>query len=250
MKKLLFLFTATLLVLTSCSKDDDNSSDSNPATATLVKKIIYTEGTETYSTILNYNGNKIVSAVSSDNYKTNYTYNGDVITKTEDFDDKNVVETTTEYTYANGKLATSFVKESGAPYDVKTVYTYNADGTVSFTDSNFNKTTGALVDDGGRVGKYTYSAGNLVKKAYSYYGTEYTNTFEYDTKNNPVKNITGFSLLLDNEEDFCANNLLKRTSSTSTGIETHTYTYDVNGFPIEQKSFYNGTAYGTAQYQY
>lgn len=245
MKKLLYLFSASLLVLASCSKDDDKP---NPATSTLVKKVIYTDiDKSTFTSQTTYNGYKIVSIVGSDGSKTVYTYTGEVISKIEEIDEKGVLESTTEYTYTSGKLATSLEKEVGEDYNYKTVYTHNADGTVSFADVMINVKTGTS-DDGGTVGKYTYSGGNLVKKVYSYYGTEYSNTFEYDTKNNPFKNITGFSLLLDNEDEASVNNLVKRTSASS--IYTHTYTYDANGFPTEQQSFSNGKSDGTSQFAY
>jgi hypothetical protein len=245
MKKLLYLFSASLLVLASCSKDD-NTPD--PATSTLVKKVIYTDINKSiYTSETTYNGNKIVSTLGSDGSKIVYTYTGEIITKVEETDGKGALESTTEYTYTNGKLATSLEKEVGADYNYKTVYTYNADGTVSFADVMINTKTGTT-DDGGTVGKYTYSAGNLVKKVYSYYGKEYSSTFEYDTKNNPSKNVTGFSLLLDNEDEASVNNVVKRTSSSS--ISTNTYKYDANGFPTEQQSFHNGISDGTSQFTY
>jgi YD repeat-containing protein len=250
MKKLLYLFCASLLVMTSCSSDDNNSSDS--ASSIVVKKRVVVSGNETYTDTYTYSGTKIASMVGADGSKTNYTYTGDVITKIEEFDDKGVIDTTTEYTYANGKLASSLEKDSSEDYNYKTVYTYNTDGTVSFADFMMNKTTGALVDDGGTVGKYTYSAGNLVKKVYSYYGFEHTNIFEYDTKNNPLKNITGIGLLLELEDSNSANNTVKETSTNSTisTITATTYTYDANGFPIEENSVYDGKISSTIKYSY
>jgi hypothetical protein len=245
MKKLLYLFSASLLVFASCSKDD-NTPD--PVTSTLVKKVIYTDlDKSVFTTETTYNGNKIVSTLDSDGSKEVYTYTGEIITKVEETDGKGVLESTTEYTYNNGKLATSLVKEVGADYNYKTVYTYNADGTVSFADVMINTKTGAT-DDGGTVGKYTYNGGNLVKKVYSYYGKEYSSTFEYDTKYNPFKNVTGYSLLLDNEDDASVNNVVKRTSSGT--VSTNTYTYDANGFPTGQQNFYNGKLDGTSQFVY
>jgi hypothetical protein len=246
MKKLLYLFSASLIVLTSCSKDDDNSSD--PATSTLPQKIVSVDGTESETTTFTYNGNKIVSTVDSDGYKTNFTYTGDVITKTEEIDDKGVVDSTTEYAYTAGKLSSKTDFETGDNYKYRTKYTHNADGTIAYEEFRVNVATG-VEQEYGYIGKYTFKDGNLLKEEKSYYGTVNTpSTYEYDTKNSILKNVTGYSLLLDNEEEISVNNVVKTTIGTY--IYTNTYIYNENGFPTEQKSFSNGVADGTTTITY
>ena len=109
MKKLLYLFTTSLLVMTSCSSDD-NSSDS---VASILPKTVnysnpYTTHNASSSTVV-YNGNKIVS-IKDATYRTDYTYNGDIIVKTTSYDTesgKDVKVSEKTYTYSNNKLATS-----------------------------------------------------------------------------------------------------------------------------------------------
>ena len=252
MKKLLYLFTASLLVMTSCSSDDDSNSV-DPVTSALVKKTVSTGMDGDRTSLITYNGNKIVSIVINNVYKTNFTYTGDVITKVESLDEKNVVDYVAEYTYANGKVVSFTEKEAGEPYTSKTNYTYNSDGTVSFSEISINATTGAVEDDG--TGKYTFKDGNLIKMVNSYVnGSESSvTTYEYDTKKNPYNNILGYNLLLDNEESGSINNSVKRTSVSVSGTYVYatTFLYDGNNFPTEEKSFDStGKLENTIQYFY
>ena len=90
MKKILYLFTASLFALSSCSSDNDDLSPILPIEEILIlpKTISYIYpsdffGTNSKSTIT-YSGNKILSIVD-ENSKTTYTYDGDLITKQEQF---------------------------------------------------------------------------------------------------------------------------------------------------------------------
>ncbi len=233
-------------MLASCSGDDSNSSDL--ASSNLVKKKVYIWNSETYIYTFFYNGNKIVNEVLRGT-KTNYSYTGDLITKIEYLNGNGGVETSFEYTYANGKMATCLRRNSGDRYyDTETRYTYNSDNTVSYVDYLILKGTNAVIDEADTYGKYTYSGGNLVKNEYSYNGKEFLDIFEYDTKNNPFKNITGFALLLNKEEAVSVNNVVKKISSNNSF--TSTYIYNNNGFPTEGKDFYNGTPDSITQYIY
>jgi hypothetical protein len=250
MKKLLCLFSASLLVLASCSSDDTNSSDS--ATSILPKKVVNVYGKETSTSQITYNGNKLVSVVNDEGEKSIYTYTGDLVTKIEEMDSKGGLDDTTEYTYISGKLATALEKEVGASNYYKTEYTHNSDGTVSYKEFTVDAKTGvANTNSTPVIGKCTFKDGNLVKKVYSYgVGSENTSTYEYDTKNNPFKNVLGFNLLLNDESS--VNNLVKRTQvdGSSTYISTNTFKYDSNGFPTEVVGLEDGQSDGTTFYTY
>lgn len=236
MKKLLSLLGATLLVLTSCSTDDTNSS--NPAATILVKKTSNVDNGKTYTEDYTYSGNKIVSIVDNDGNKTAFTYTGDVITKIVDTDNKGVVDYTSDFAYTNGKLTSMITFEPGAQYKYKTKYVHNTDGTISFEEFRISVATG-VEQEYGSIGKYTYKDGNLSKKERSYYGSESITSYEYDTKNNPFKNVLGFNLLIDNEY-YSINNVVKITYSKSNEVFSNTYIYNADGFPTEQKAFLNG----------
>lgn len=253
MKKLLYLFVASLLVFTSCSKDDNNSSD--PASSILVKKRIYIndKGVSSSEDIV-YNGNKIVRITEQDGSVFKYTYTGELITKTEEIDAKGVVDYTTEYSYTSGKLATSVEKNTNAKYYYKTTYIHNTDGTVSYDNFRGTFETGTE-EEYGATGKYTFKDGNLVKLEVSYYGEERSHVYEYDTKNNPFKNVTGISLLLD--DGTAVNNVVKETgisgsgANISTNVITYSYKYDANNYPTEQvKSYPSGDSVSTYTTQY
>jgi hypothetical protein len=247
MKKLLCLFSASLLVLASCSKDDDKP---DTATSTLVKKVVYTDIDGSVETNqFTYDGNKIVSIVSSDGSKTNYTYTGNVITKIVNTDEKGILDSTYEYTYNNGKIATSSSVVEDLDNNYKTTYTHNADGTVSFSENQINKTTSEIIV-GYSVGKYTFNGGNLIRNEYTTEGEKYLDTFDFDAKNNPLKNIAGMSLLLDDAEDVVSvNNIVKYTYSGTS--DTCVFTYDENGFPTEAKGYNSdGKPDGNTKYFY
>lgn len=258
MKKLLYLFTASLLVFTSCSKDDNNSSDST--SSILPKKVttVYSEGDSDVQNII-YNGNKIVSVTEKDGSVAKYNYTGDLITRVEEIDKDGKLNHTTEYSYVNGKLDTS-VEKSTNPNEIyyyKTKYVYNVDGTISY--DNFRSPISTGIDqEYGATGKYTFKDGNLLKLEVYFYGNEYLYIYEYDTKNNPSKNVLGFNLLLE-DEDSSVNNVVKKTSTLGSGVNirtnttTYTYKYDANNYPTERvKSYQSGTSIssGTTQYVY
>jgi hypothetical protein len=223
MKKIIYLFSATLLVLTSCSKDE---STSEPETSVLVKKIIRTyTANDIVTNNFIYNGNKIVSEISDGDFVKNYTYTGDVITKIEERVN-NSFQSSTDYTYINGKVATSVLKQN---YDGTTTYTYtyNSNGTVSYkrTRSNSRDNTGIL----------TILNGNIVKNEVFYDGSlSSTYTYGYDTKNNPFKNVLGFNLLLETDAKyFSPNNMIQDGGGSPTF--NYVLKYNDDGFPTEKK---------------
>jgi hypothetical protein len=233
MKKLLYLVCASLLVLSSCSGDDDNSLDSN--TLILPKKFDYVSEGKSHSNQYIYNGNKIVSIIGDDGGKSTYSYTGDLITKIVVTDINGTIILTIEYVYINGKLSSRTQLQTGESTKFKIKYTHNTDGTVSVVGFTINAATG-VEQDRYEGGKYIYKDGNLTAIEYEGRPSD-SSTFEYDTKNNPFKNVLGFNLLL--EYDF--NNRVKAIYSNT--VVTHTYKYNVDGFPTEIKTFQNGTSY-------
>ncbi|MCD0470690.1 hypothetical protein [Flavobacterium sp. JAS] len=250
MKNLLLLFSALSLVLTSCSNDDNNSSSED--TSILPKTISYIYpsamlGTNNTS-VITYSGNKIVSTVD-ENSKTIFTYDGNLITKQVKFDlDSKGVETKdaeVSYTYENGKLKTRILKESfsteypNGEYIYKTVYTYTSANLISYVNYSVNVNTQA--ESKRDEGSLTFKDGNLVKEQQISGSLISTRTYEYDAKNNPLKNVLGFDLLLNEISEFGKNNSTKTTSissgnSTPTNYLT-TYTYNDKDYPLRHTSF-------------
>jgi YD repeat-containing protein len=254
MKKLLYLFTASLLVFTSCSKDDDNSYDS--PSSILPKKITFTESDGTsYSEDIVYNGNKIVSVTEADGSQRKFTYNGNQIVKIEEFDKDGLSEGPTECDYTNG-LMTSYVEKYDDLYNHKTKYIHNNDGTVSYEQFKINISTG-VEEKYGQTGKLTFKDGNLIKAERAYDKSTSVEVYEYDTKNSPFKNVVGWNLILDDEPT--TNNVIKRTYTSGSGGNLYTsetiysYKYDANDYPIEKVATFpygNSTSTETTQYAY
>jgi YD repeat-containing protein len=253
MKKLLYLFTASLLVVTSCSKDDDDSYDS--PSSILPKKITFTESDGTsYSEDIVYNGNKIVSITEADGSQRKFTYNGNQIVKIEEFDKDGLSEGPTECGYTNG-LMTSYVEKYDDLYNHKTKYIHNNDGTVSYEQFKINISTG-VEEKYGQTGKLTFKDGNLIKAERTYDKYNSVEVYEYDTKNSPFKNVLGLNLLID-EDVSSVNNVVKETSTSQSGsniytdVTTYSYTYDANNYPIEKVvHFSSGTSIITETSQF
>lgn len=246
MKKLLLLFIGCSVA--SCSNDENSSSD--PTDFTLPKTISYVYpspqlGTNSKAT-LTFNGNKIVSSIDEDS-KTLFTYTGDLITKQEVFDlNLQGKETKTKelvYTYENGKIKTRmFHEDISAQYPdgefiEKTVYTHTSNEVISYINYSVNVNTKAEVKTD--EGKYTYKDGNLIKNERTITSGTSTRTYEYDSKNNPLKNILGFNLLLNEISEFGKNNVVKETVSGNDGTFSYltSYIYNNSDYPTRHTSY-------------
>lgn len=231
MKIFLYLFTITLLGLTSCSKNENATPVAG--SSTLIKKIIKYRGSSIEVEYFKYNGNKLVTISNGTNFTATYTYTGDLITRIEELVN-NQFQSSMDYTYFDGKLATS-VSTSNCCGKSSCTYNYNTDGTVSYQKS------------GGSSGVLTLVNGNIVKDEVLY-PSKVTYTYEYDAKNNPFKNILGFTLLINEDEMYSPNNL---TRNNRWGDENYTYKYDANGFPTERQAFdLSGNPRDSYQYFY
>lgn len=273
MKKFLCLFGALTFVLTSCSNDeDDNSVD--VVNGVLPKVLKYTDlenPSENAMYLSTYDGNKILST-KDEAGRTDYTYDGNFIVKeinydTESIPGKDVISDMTVYSYANGKLVESSYSESysadfpNGKDKKRTVFTHNIDGTVKSEVYNTNYTSGIEIKSD-YVEVLTYENGNLVKSVGTISGNDtiFKATYEYDSKNNPLKNILGFSLLIDHSEGegsrSSVNNTVKCTALYIIIAETNVYkrelVYDANGYPAKITSFKNDgvTENRTDEYTY
>jgi len=261
MKRTLFLLSVAFLVLTSCSKDGDSvgipikeedkividpivkDKDSLVTDTILVQKIIYADEKGILEREMLYDGNKLVSITDSDGEVFKFTYTGDLITKKERINKEGEIDLTTEYTYVMGKLFTSTEKQSGNNFYSKIKYQHNTDNTIFYSKFKGDVDTGNEEIDG-FLGRYIYKDGNLVRKEHFTLSSEIVTVSEFDTRNNPFKNILGYNLLLgDGGEN--VNNLLKQTytsgkgANTNTAVSTYNIQYNVNNYPIEQILNYN-----------
>ncbi|OXA83397.1 hypothetical protein [Flavobacterium hercynium] len=273
MKKILCLFCALTLALTSCSSDDspsdpDPSSEtppvvtappvvtvppvvsvpSDPAKLVLLKKVILTGENGKTTINYNYDGNKIVSIIDdTDDSGMYYTYTGDLITKLEFKFADGTVEQTNTFTYnADGKLATFLRVEenNNVLQGHKEVFTHNADGTItakSYIGDDITQTnpsgTATIKFLNGEVSEITATNSSNHK-------------YLYDDKNNPAKNILGFDKICfaDLEGTGIFHNQISDTSDGDVW-STYSYTYNVDGYPVKSIDNAEGTKY-TSEYFY
>lgn len=235
MKKLLCLFSVALLVFSSCSSNDDESSKETPLI--LVNKRVHTYNGKSSTENITYDGNKITSIKYEDGSDLKYTYTRDLITEIKKIDKLDSLLYTIEFDYTNGKLASKLQKNSDSEFFYKTKYTHNPDETVSYElfDINAKNNIESKTDTSG---KYTFKNGNLTQHEYFYGESKSIIKYEYDTKNNPDKNILGYNLLL---RGAAVNNLIKETNTDVSNdiidITTVDYThkYDENNYPTESE---------------
>jgi len=261
MKKLLLLCIALVAVLTSCANDDSSENSFPEDSSILPKSISYiypslllgvnSKSTETY------NGNKILNS-SEDGYKTLFTYDSDFITKQEVFRvDKQGNQTKIKevaYTYENGKLKSRIYRaiissgQSNSDYIQKTVYTQNTSNLISYLNYSIDAITKTetLINEG----TLTYENGNLVKLQQKANSIITTSIYDYDTKQNPLKNILGYNLLLNEIYGFGKNNIIKTTRTSSENnnptVYLTSYIYNERDYPTKKTSLSGG---GSVEYE-
>ncbi|WP_291143066.1 hypothetical protein [Flavobacterium sp. UBA7680] len=281
MKKNLFYFlTAFLVVLSSCSSVDEDTNSNNKTynmklgqQFVVLPKTIKISNSDNSSEILetlSYNGNKIVSKTSK-NERTDYTYEGDFIVKEIKYNTQSGSDVKKEeysYAYENNKLvSTAYSKNFTAKYPngsyrERSVYTYNADSNAVmktyYKDLEFFEAEKlGDIELERNIDQLTFVNGNLTKRVsviswgsyINYYDTDTTEyLYEYDTNNNPFKNVLGFDLLM---KDVFVNNAVKTTmssvlwngnylNSNSSNIE---YVYNEEGYPVKVSERFKITEY-------
>jgi hypothetical protein len=237
MKKIFGTLFISLLLLCSCSTTNEEDGR-------LLKKIveIKIDGTSV-TTFFTYNGNEIVS-IDEDKKHTDFTYTGDLITKAVVLNKTNQVRTTVEYTYADGKLVCA-----KSPNKYKINYVHNADGTIFYEKLTIDP---GVAEVELYHGILYFQSGNfikderIVKDADVSVLSKYSVSYKYDSKNNPLNEILGYSKLLDRNESISLNNSIKKViissitkddqiSSVASLFES-SFKYDAKGYPTEQVS--------------
>lgn len=239
MKKALKVVGIVVVILmTFCSCTSDPISQVSMLTKVVEVSVDGTSNTTT----LNYDGDKIVNIDKADKLSKFY-YTGDLITKIVELDKTSEQVNILDYTYSEGKL----IKISSSD-DYVINYIHNSDGSVSYEkltkDSNNLEVKNyhgilyfqnenlikdeRILDDAGK--------GVLAKTILS---------IGYDSKNNALKNILGFSKLLNYSKIISSNNeILSTVDSSVKYIDDNQviseikrydsqYQYNTNGYPTE-----------------
>ncbi|WP_426486231.1 hypothetical protein [Flavobacterium sp. 2] len=242
MKKILCLFGALTLLLTSCSSDDSSSNS-----GLLKKTVITTPDGDKYTISYRYDGNKIVSAIDdSGDVSLYYTYTGDLITKIEFKNPDGTIDQINNFSYnAEGKLTTFVRVEPNMDWGHKEVYTYNADGTVTAQSYSGDGITQTNKGTSNTIKFVNGEVSEIVSSA-SWENHKYT----YDNKNNPTKNILGMDKIafVDGEGNGVKFNILTDTSEGDLWTNS-TFTYNDQGYPTKEVDK-GSDSLGTSEYFY
>lgn len=228
MKKLaLSAFVVAGFMITSCDKNDDNTTPQNSDTSYLPVKINDADGIYSFK----YDAqNRMIEMKSGDSETayilTTFTYSGDQLTAIKETEVAPGYTGTEDYvfTYQNNKVT------------AKVTYTNSSGGNGNMTDI-------LTIDGNGRLTNYeegsaVYDAkGNLTKIQSPY--DEYT--FEYDTKNGIFKNIKTpqwvFVYVLDAHFMHIVNNAVKVSykdlEENQTYSEAISYIYNAADYPTK-----------------
>lgn len=257
MKKLIFAFSALSLVFVSCSSDADPLPVIEPVDTTgstssiLIKKRIHTEPgspPETYNYI--YNGNKLLK-ITDGFGESNITYSGNLITKVEHFDNTLILEESDHFTYnSSNKMIANVSKHVISDTGYKEIYLYNSDGTITANKYQGNATTQTTF-----TGSYKlFLQNNEVVKCEEYNSTGSlfnTINYTYDGKNNPFKNIIGWSNVSFTKDRLGGifQNVVTEVSNFNNF--NNTYTYNSSNFPtLETTKDNSNVTQSTTQYFY
>lgn len=234
MKKILCLFAFSTLFFNGCSSGD---SAAIAPTGPLVKTLIIDNsnpGDQDYNLLFTYSGNKLINIKDSGEIIDQYIYSGDKLTRINYPLDNTyiVIEYTgdqvtkfTEYDPDNDSATKTLVTYSGNTF-TRTVYDgdLTSQTTLSYTE--------VCTVQNGNVTQITRT---------SFFGSTSTETYTFDAKNNPFKNISNFAVfqVLDIDIDGNANNI---TGMNYPGNPyTIALTYNADDYPLQELT-YDGSA--------
>ncbi|NJM80734.1 MAG: hypothetical protein HC854_16010 [Flavobacterium sp.] len=244
----IFLFLTVVFSVISCNNDDTTIEEqivsSNKTIKKYSEKIYYNNQIDyQFSADFNYSQGKLISISDSQNV-LEFNYNSNKITQIKKYTNNQLVDTN-NLSY-DGDLLRSITNESN---DEKTTFSY-VNGVLSSQINQYldNQTWITHLES-----KYTFQMNNiqqLITKNFSFSSSN-KSTFEYDEKNNPMRNMNIYlKYILQYETcDFISKgNLLKQYSysdiDSSDRILSHEYviTYDSDNYPTLVKKYgvFNG----------
>lgn len=228
MKKNFYLFAVLSLFLYGCSSSD---SSNNTASGPLVKTMIIDSanpGDDDYNLLFTYSGDKLINIKDSGVLLEQYIYTGEKLTRINNLEDDTYI--IIEY---SGNQVTEFT-EYDPDFDSasKTVVTYSGNTfTRTVYDGDLTTQTDLSYSE-----VCTVQNGNVTQIVRSSFGSSGTDTFSFDTKNNPFKNISNFGIfqILDLDIDGNMNNI---TALNITNPYTVSITYNSDNYPLTELSY-------------
>lgn len=236
MKKMLIMAVAAVFMM-SCSGSDDTTPVQNETV--LVKKIIETDEDGTITTVLTYNGTKLVEITNNEGYRQVITYTGNLITEWKSYQGTELVITDTYVYNTDNKLVTyTSIDNTEEAYHEKITYVHNADGSVDYKEYTGNTPTSInVLSMEGKIlaNKFTENV------SFDGVNVTHTATFTFDGKNNPLKNVTGYDKIafvntmesLNHTENITSVTSSSSNNQSAPKLETtYVYTYDAKNYPL------------------
>ncbi|MCD9618322.1 hypothetical protein [Chryseobacterium gleum] len=258
MKKTYLLLPIFFLASCSSSNDETDSSNNNGNNSNndpvLVTKMTLDGDVLTFT----YNGSKISQIKNlTEGSVTTFTYSGDLISQSVVSGSNTAL--TTKFAYdSNGRLIKKTISgiDFGGNWNSESNYTYLANNNVKIvytattSASTRNETRNAILNADGSMSSWTgtlsRTQNNTTESA-----TSTLKPVVYDTKNAPLKNITGYLKIVDNEDESgSAHNTLSYNHIVSynngTGAEwtifKSSFEYNASGYPTkETRAYYDKT---------
>jgi hypothetical protein len=228
MKVLISTILASIFIV-SCSSNSSNDNSSNSTDVNLLlKSVANSSGTSSFY----YIGTKLNNVFESSGGGINntFSYNGDLIVNMQSS------ANTKNMNYSNNLL----ISESSISPSYNYSYQYNVDGSVTEIRSNSSIVSGTLITINSKSVRFFYQGNCIKEDKYSIIDNVETfmssNTYTYDDKKFPTKNITGF-YQLRNSQGFANNNnplsIIRRNSSgVITSVSEFTYVYNSQNYPL------------------
>jgi hypothetical protein len=252
MKKTYLLLLIFFLASCSSSNNDtplpDNNGNNNDGTPVLVTKVITSGETSTYS----YNGSKLFQIINiTKGNVTTFTYTNDLITQSETIGPN---PQTNQYTYDTDKRLIKLIASGvsfGTSWSLESDYTYKPNNRVEikfykkFTPPLQRRrgSVSAVLNTDGSLSSWNGSFDRTLNDNPGVIATSKLKTVEYDTKNSPFKNITGYLKIIDLEN--------KNGSAHNTLNYDHMINYEYLPAPTveaERTAFKSDFEYNTSAY--
>jgi hypothetical protein len=253
MKKMFLIAAAILLTVTSCI-EVDNESGGIYENVFVQKEVVTYTGGGGYTAIYTYEGPNLKKISYSNGTYDKATYSGDKVTRYEKFmaDGTLDIDYTFEYNQTNFLVKSNrtkhFYNTPGHTFDTTTRnYTYENDGTMSFTETLLSD-NGASTPQAG--GTFTFNNGNLIKVLRSTINT--VESMGFDARKSPYRNIAGMNELVLAGIFFGPQNNLITYSYAAAGTTasyTVNYNFDDGEYPVSAVSA-NASQPFTKQYFY
>ena len=243
MKKIIALLSVFVLLVSSCSSDEQNNSTEGSLTqeGTLLKRVVTQMGSNNSIADYTYfDGNKLQSIITNNGAKFLFSYSGNKIVE-QNYYINNVLQTKENYEYDSQermiqRKSLNYINNKGYKAD----FVYNLDGTVNIFGFRGDLDTQNEQIVNNKV--YLFSNGNVEKmeKFVEIGGVSHTKTtiYTYDNLNSATNSIVGFNKikLWDTGTSGNINNnltiLYSTTENSETYTDTITYAYNTQGFPI------------------